>query len=164
MTCGLVAGMPDAEPQPPEVRAEMRDRVAQAVVAARAAGKLEAHVADRQVELVMHHQHFAGRHLEVVDERADRQPAAIHVRHRLEQRHLAARQLDAADLALELVVTAKARAELRRERVHEPEAGVVTREQVLGSRVAETDDDFERSAGHCECERGQCETGPRRPQ
>ena len=55
--------MADAEPQAPEIRADVRDRVAQAVVTAGAAAELEAHFADRQIELVVHDQHFARLHL-----------------------------------------------------------------------------------------------------
>ena len=44
----------------------------------------------RQVELVVHDQHLVHRRLDVVHQRADRKPAAIHVGLRLEQHQLAA--------------------------------------------------------------------------
>src|SRR5690606_23613262 len=52
------------------------------------------------------------------------------------------------ELAVELRVAAKARAEMLRQRVHEPEACVVAREQMLWAGIAQADDDLERSAGH----------------
>ena len=47
-----------ADAQPPEIRSELCDHVAHAVVPAVAAALLEPHNAGRQVDLVVHHQHF----------------------------------------------------------------------------------------------------------
>ena len=52
--------MADAEAQTPEAVADVRDRVAQAVVAAVPAAVLEAHAAHRQVELVVRHENLVG--------------------------------------------------------------------------------------------------------
>ncbi len=43
---------------------------------------------------------------------------------------------------------AERRAVRPRERIDEPEARVVAREPVLGTGIAQSDDDLQRSAGH----------------
>ena len=140
--------MADAEPQAPEIRATVRDRVAQPVVAAVAAAELEPRDARRKIELVVHDQHFRERRLHVVHQRADRESAAVHVRLRLEQRQLAPLDLHAGDLAVVTRMRAEFGALGARERVHEPEPRVVPREPVLGPGVAESDDDLQRCASH----------------
>ena len=142
----FVAGMADADPQAPEISTDMGDRIAQAVVATVSATELETCVTGRQIQFVVNHQRLGWRDLQIVRERANRQAAAIHISGRLEQRDLAATQWHAADVAVEARVTAKPPAKLCRQRIDKPEAGVVTREQVLGSRITETDDDLERRA------------------
>ena len=51
---------------------------------------------------------------------------------------------DLGGLARELAVIAEFGAMAPRERVHEPEARVVTGDQMLGPGIAETDDDAQR--------------------
>ena len=73
-----------------KVLADMRDGVAQAVVAAVAAALLQPHAADRQIEFVMRHQDLLGRDLVEIAQLADREAAAIHVGGRLQQNDLLA--------------------------------------------------------------------------
>ena len=141
---GLVAGMPDAEPQAPEILADVRDDVAQPVVAAVTAAVLQAHGADRQIELIVRHQDLLGRDLEEIAQLPHRQAAAVHVRGGLQQHDVLAADVDARGLAGELAVVAKLRAVPPRKQIHEPETRVVAGDQMLGPRIAETGDDPQR--------------------
>ena len=72
MTCDLSPGWPMPMRKRQKSGTEVRDRIAHAVVAAGAAAELEAHLADRQIELVVHDQDLGRRDLQIVGERADR--------------------------------------------------------------------------------------------
>ena len=61
MTSALLPGMSDAEAQAPEGLADVRDDVAQAIVAAVAAALFQAHAADRQVQFIVGNQNFLRR-------------------------------------------------------------------------------------------------------
>ena len=84
-----VARMADADPDAPEILAQMRDHVFQPVVPAGAARLLEARNAGRQVELIVHDEHLVRWHVQVLAEGAHGLAAAVHVAHRLQepQRH-----------------------------------------------------------------------------
>lgn len=143
-----IAGMADAQPQAPEVRADVRDDVAQAVVTAVTAAQFETGVTDRQIEFVVRDQNFGRRNFHVIGNRAHGKSAAIHIRHRLEQRDFLAAERHATNVALESRMTSESPAPLGRKCIDKPEPRVVTREQMLGAWIAETDDDFEGSAWH----------------
>jgi hypothetical protein len=64
---------------------KVRDDVLDAVVAAGAAALLEPRDAGRQVEVVVHDEHLAGRDLEVLGKGAHGLAAAVHVAHRLHE-------------------------------------------------------------------------------
>ena len=66
----LVARMADAEAQSPELRPDVLDDAADAVVPGAAAVEAQLHSARRQVELVVGDEHVLGRNLVVVDGRA----------------------------------------------------------------------------------------------
>jgi hypothetical protein len=140
--------MAHTQSQAPEVGANMRDDVAQTIVSARSATKLEPRFANRQIELIVRHQDLCRRDFYIVADRTHRQTAAIHIGHRLEQRDLVSAELNATDIALKTRVAAEMPTLLGCERVDEPEPSIVTREQMLRPRVAETDDDFKGSAWH----------------
>ena len=78
--------MADADAQTPEVGADVRDRVAQAVVAAVTAAEFETGFADGRSSSSCTTRISAGVDLQIVGQRANRESAAIHVRRRLEQR------------------------------------------------------------------------------
>ena len=81
----FVAGMADAESQPPEILADVRNGVAQSVVAAVTAALLQAHAAHRQIEFVVRDEDVLRRDLVEFAELSDRQTAAIHVGRGLQQ-------------------------------------------------------------------------------
>ena len=60
-TRSLEPGWPTPEAQPPEIGADMRDHIAQAVVAAVAAALLEPRDPGRQIDVVVHHQDLGRR-------------------------------------------------------------------------------------------------------
>ena len=62
----LIARMADAEAQPPELRPDVLDDAADAVVPGAAAVEPKLHAARRQVELVVGDEHVLGRDLVVV--------------------------------------------------------------------------------------------------
>ncbi len=65
-----VARVADAEAQAPELRADVLDHAADAVVTGAAAVELELHASDREIELVVRDEHVLDRDLEVVRRRA----------------------------------------------------------------------------------------------
>src|SRR4051812_23358323 len=137
--------MAHADAQAPECVALRGDDVAQAVVSAVTTRVLETHGAARQIDLVVRHEHLRGRDLVEVQHARDGTAAAVHERHRLQQPDLVATDACARELSLVLALVAERAAMTARELVDEPEARVVTRARVLGTRVAETDDELERS-------------------
>jgi hypothetical protein len=72
-------GMADADAQPPVILgAQVGGDVLEAVVAAKAAAELEAHLARRDVEFVMHHQHFSRLDAVEVRQRPHRLAGTVH--------------------------------------------------------------------------------------
>jgi hypothetical protein len=96
----LVTGMADAEAQAPEIRAAVRDHVAQAVVSTVSTALLEPRDSARQVEFVVDDEDLGHGRLDVVHQRANRKAAAVHVRLRLQHHQLGAFDDDLRDLAL----------------------------------------------------------------
>ena len=138
-----VARMADADAQAPEIRrAELRRDVAQAVVAGDAAAELHLRLAGREIELVVDDE-------DLRRARSRRNAPARRPSGRTgscTSRASASRRSPAAsrDVALELAFARERRAELRRERVDEPEARVVARGVVLAAGIAEADDESDR--------------------
>ena len=146
---GAIARVADADAQPPEPVAHLRDHVAHAVVAGGAAALLEAHDARPENPARRSATRIdSDGHLVEGRDAAHRLAAVVHVAHRLQQPQLALADARARQLALVARLAAEHRAVTLRQLVHEPEAGVVTRARVLGARVAEPDDQLERLAGH----------------
>ena len=61
MTSAFLPGMAHADPQSPEAIADMRDRIAQAVVTAVAAAGFQTEAPHRQVEFIVRNQYLLGR-------------------------------------------------------------------------------------------------------
>src|SRR6185295_1605987 len=144
----LAAGMPDTEPHAPELAAKMGNQVLEAIVSARAAAELEAHRADRQIELVMRNQHLCEVDLAVIEEALHRESATIHESKRLEDLDVLLADANLCELALEAALRTEMPVVLAHECVGEPKAGVVTRERVLRPGIAETDDESKRERSH----------------
>src|SRR6266403_953549 len=96
-----------AQAQPPKGLADMRDGVAQSVVAAVSSTLLQANAAHRQIELIVRHQNILGRNLVEVAELAHRHAAAIHICRGLQQDDILLAQGDARGLPGVLAVVAK---------------------------------------------------------
>src|SRR5690606_19801385 len=143
---GAVARMADAEAQAPEFRSQVLDDAADTVVPGAAAVELQLRAARRQIELVVSHEHVLGRNLVEVDGCADGLAAQVHVRHRLQQPDAAPSEANLRALALQLALARERAAMFAGEQVDEPEAGVVACRLVLGSGVAEADDEIDLSA------------------
>src|SRR5688572_21136289 len=99
-----------------------------------AATLLQAHGARREIELVVHHQHFLGLDPEKAGEHLHRLPGKIHEGLRKKKPGAVA---VLSDERLELRVLAQHDAVCLRKALHEPEAGIVARALVLFARVAE---------------------------
>src|ERR1700675_1255480 len=99
--------MADADAQTPEIFPEMRDRVAQTIVAAVAAPLLQTPAPHRQIKFVVRHQDLFRRDLEEIAQLPDRQAAAIHVGGRLQEYEIRAADADPRGLAGEFPVVAK---------------------------------------------------------
>ena len=111
------------------------------------------HDARRKIQLVVRDQNLFDRHLVERSHAARRPAAAIHVRHRLQQPDLLLPDANTRELALMLRLEPKRAAMPPRQLIDEPEPGVVARARVLGLRIAETNDEFERNASHNEMQR-----------
>src|SRR5258707_15834039 len=122
----------------------MRDRVAQAVMASMATALLQAHRADRQVELIMRDQDLFGRNLVELAQLANRQAAAIHISRRLEQHHFVSLDADLRGLARIFSIVAKLAAMAARKQVHEPETRVMPGHLMFRAWIAQADDDAQR--------------------
>src|SRR3954468_1949560 len=96
----LDTGMPDAEPYPAIVVADMRGDRAQSVVSGNAATDLDAYLARRQFEFVLKHDDLAGRELEEVGGFLHRPPGLVHECRRLEQDNALALERSFRRLAL----------------------------------------------------------------
>src|SRR5262245_12020756 len=138
----------DADPQAPELIAELRDEIADAVVARGATALLQLHDARREIQLIVRDENLLDGHFVERRDAARRAAAAVHVRHRLHQPDLMPADPRARELALMLRFVAQRGAMAARQLVDEPEAGVVTRVRVLVVGIAETDDELEWSSGH----------------
>ena len=132
-----IARMADAQAQPPEILAEVRDDVLQSVVAGRAAAALQLDTARRQVELVVHDQDLVRQDLVEPRQRANCAAARVHEGRRFEQPALVVATTDAADDPVEARFHAQLHALGARESVDEPEARVVSRPLVFTPRIAE---------------------------
>ena len=133
--------MTDADAQAVEsAMAEQTDSVAQAVLAAMAAVELEPCHAGRQVQLVVRQQRFFRFDLPEALRRGDRFATEVHEGGGLEQPYRLAGDIDLGGLAEQLAVHAPARAGLFDQGVNETKPGIVPGLGVLGSGVAQTND------------------------
>src|SRR6185503_9046593 len=143
-----IAGVSDTDADPPEVLAEVCDDVLDAIVPAGTTALLEARDAGRQVELVVHDENLFGRDLEVLGEGAHGLAAAVHVAHRLHEPQRRVRDRHAADVGVVAALRLQAAIVAARQLVDEPETRVVARVLVLDARIAEADDQLQRTSRH----------------
>jgi hypothetical protein len=136
-----IARMADADPQPPVILgAEMRGDVLEAVVTAQAATELEPHLARRDVEFVMHHQHFGRLDAIETRQRLHRLAGTVHEGLRHQQPEVRAGDARLADQAVVARFAAEGCAEFARQALTKPKPGVVPGFSVFGPGVAEPDD------------------------
>src|SRR5262245_1968144 len=136
----------DADSQPPEIRPDLSNEIANPVVACRTAALLQLHHARREVQLVMRDENLFDRHLVEGRDTARRAATAVHIRHRLEQPDLVLTHAYAGEMALMLRLVAERSAMPPRELIHEPEPSVMPSTQILGIWVSKSNDEFERDA------------------
>jgi hypothetical protein len=117
-------------------------------VAAVAATFLQPYRAARQIDLVVRHEHLRGRDLVEAEHTRNRPAAAVHETHGLDQPDFLTGDTHPRELRLVFAFAAKGAAVPARQFVDQPEAGVVPRARILGSRIAQPDDEFENVAGH----------------
>src|SRR6185369_8251191 len=137
-----VALAADADAEAGEaLRAEGLDDRAHAVVGAGRAARLDAQLADGEIDFVENDHQIVGRIEIRVHQQPHRIAGKIHVRQRLGHLHRAAADAALAGHRL-LFVSADLDAELLREGVDDHPARVVARSGVTLSRIAEADDEF----------------------
>src|SRR5437764_788951 len=133
-----------AHTQSPEVgRAELRLDIAKAVVAGDAAAQFQLRFARAKIEFVVNDQQLRRRHREETCERRDGATRIVHVRRRLCKTEVAL----LANVAREARLMRQRDAELRGERIGEPEAGVVPRGGVMAARISQSRDKTNRQHG-----------------
>src|SRR5947207_12500413 len=136
--------MADAYTQSPEVgRSELRLDVAKAVVARDAAAQLQLRFARAKIKFVVNDQQLRRRHREKMCERRDSAPRIVHVRRRLCETQIAL----LADVAREAGLMRHRDAELRGERIGEPEPGVVPCGDIMAARISQSRDETDRNHG-----------------
>src|SRR5690606_1878862 len=108
-----------------KVRAEMRDDITQAVVAAVSPALFQPKGAWRQVDLVVRNQDPLHRHLEKIAGGAHGLPGTVHEGHGLEKANVMAADIDPRHFAVEFLLGLETPAETAREFIDQPEAGVV---------------------------------------
>ena len=137
-----VAWMSDAQAQPVELAvAQLPDDVAQAVLATVPAIELEPGRARWQVQLIVRHQHLLGLDLVVRQRAQDRQATAVHVGRGAQQPEDRARHARLGDLGVQLAVQRKRHAQVGGQGIDEPEPGVVPGSGMLGTGIAQPDDE-----------------------
>ncbi|KAG1387317.1 hypothetical protein G6F58_013672 [Rhizopus delemar] len=90
-----------------------------------AAALLELHLARQQVQFVMQHQHLLGLQLVEAGQRADRLAGFVHIGDGLEQQHVVRAQARLGHHAEKRLLQCKRSAQVVRQVVGQPEAGVV---------------------------------------
>src|SRR5882672_4720130 len=137
---GRTGGGSDPDPQPRKLgRPHLCEDRLQPLMSARAARGAKTDRAERQVHVVEHDQDFRGNPA-FPDQLAQRLPAAIHVGLRLRHRYVVPAGAALAAEHRSLAAPSGEAPELRGEKVHRHEPGVVTRSLVLLARIAETHD------------------------
>src|SRR5579862_7730593 len=136
--------MSDADTQPPELIAHLRNDVAHAIVPSRPTTLLEPYHAGLEIQLVVGHQYRHGGHLVETCDAVHGTAAAVHEAHRLQQPQIGPVETHLREIALMTRLAAKCATKAARQFVHEKKAGVVPRACVFGPGIAETDDQLER--------------------
>ena len=116
----------------------MRDDVLQPVVPAVSAAHFKARHTRRQIQLVMHHQHFCRRYLVELHQCPDGSPADIHEGLGFEQQNFVPVQLAARSQAVKFGLAPEAQLLQAREFVHPSEADVMPGGFIFASWVAQT--------------------------
>ena len=146
-----MTGMADADAQPQEIVAtQMRDQIAQTVVAAVATALFETRRTRRQIQLIMDDQNLATRNPEESGQRCHRPATAVHERRGFLQAAVVALELAAADIGMELCLVVQATAMVVGKPVNKPEPGVMPGLCIFRPGVAQTDDEPD---GHHRCRR-----------
>src|SRR6266576_2007324 len=142
--------MADAYTQSPEVgRPELRLDIAKAVVAGDAAAQFQLRFARAKIKFVVNDQQLRGRHREKTCERRDGAPRIVHERRRLCETQVAL----LANIAREARLMRQRNAELRGERIGEPETGVVPRGDVMAARISQSRDRSEEHTSELQSRR-----------
>src|SRR5579883_1522793 len=133
--------MTDADAQAMErASADMLEQIAQAVLPAVSAVELQTDRAGRQIEIVVHHQHFGGLDLPIAQRARYRDAAFIHERGGFEQPHLFVTDANTRGFRVQFVLETETRIHAGSQAINEPEPGVGPGAKVFGARISQTDD------------------------
>lgn len=144
-----IARVADTDAQSPEIpTAKDVDDVPQAIVAGVATTLLEADGTDIQIQFIVDDEDGGWRDSEIPRHRSQGLAAAVHEGHGLEQAQVDATHQEAAEEAVKLDLGAKGNLMARRQGIHEPEAHVMARGFVLGTRITQAHDELDTSLWH----------------
>ncbi|MNT08558.1 hypothetical protein D3C72_1433040 [compost metagenome] len=136
------ARMADADAQAPEIGTAQRGlNVLQAIVPGVSAALLELNLARHQVQFVVQHQHLFRRQFVEPRQRAHRLARAVHVSVGLEQQDVVRAQARFGHHAEKGLLKRKRSAQVVRQVVGQPEAGVVPGGFVVGTGVTQSHDE-----------------------
>jgi len=110
----------------------------QPVVPAVSAAHFQARHTRRQIQFVMHHQHFCRRYLVELHQCSDGSPADIHEGLRFEQQHFMPVQLASRSQAVKLGLAPEAHLLQAREFVHPSETDIMPGGFIFASGIAQT--------------------------
>ncbi len=137
----LVAGMADADAQAMKFAVtKMGDDIAQTILPSMSAIELEAHRAGRQIKIIVNHEHLFRRNLVITQCRCHRDPALVHERDRFLQPDLIAIDHALGRFSMKLRLDAETQGFTLRQRIDEPEPGVVPGSEMIGPGISEADD------------------------
>jgi hypothetical protein len=143
----LVAGMADAQPDPPVSLAQMGVDRPQAVVPGMTAALLQPALARGQIKFIVKDGDVGGRQLPEIRRRADRLTRQVHEGLGLQQHHLFRPQAALADLALMRLLPGR-KPVVGGDPVQRHEADVVAVPGVFRARISKTHPEFHRPALH----------------
>ena len=134
--------VPNADAQSQEIVAtEMRDEIAQTVMAAMAPTPLETGRARRQIQFVVDHKNLAAWNPEESGQRCHRPTTAVHERRRFLQPAVVTLELAARDIGMELGLMMQATTVVVGKSVNKPEPGIMLGLCIFRPGIAQTDDE-----------------------
>src|SRR6516164_7181139 len=138
--------MPDSDAQSPVVAgAELREDVLQSVVPCAAAAELELHAARLQIEFVVRDQDLGRCDSIEAPQRCHREAAFVHVVLRQSESKIGSvARRSTSHQAVEAPFGFERDAELLRQPLHEPGAGIVPRARIAAPRITEANDQAQR--------------------